>query len=350
MLSIIIPVFNEAESLLELTQQISSVCTEHKIEFEAIFIDDGSDDGSWSVIEEISKQNSEYSGIQLRRNFGKAAALTAGMQAAKGELILMMDADLQDDPKEIPGFLEKIEKKSKKTHRKHDVINGWKQKRFDPWHKVYPSRVFNWMIGRMTGLKLHDHNCGLKLFRKEVAEEIQIYGELHRFIPVLAHARGFQVTEMVVNHRSRQFGYSKYGIRRFLRGFLDLMTVSFLIMFGQRPQHMLGAFGLLFFGLGIFGLGFLATIWVFMNVFPVFTAVPIGGRPLLAYSIASTLLGAQAISLGLLAELMVANTAKDQNYFAISQTTHDLPSKPPEELLEEKLEEDDDRSEEEIAI
>jgi glycosyltransferase involved in cell wall biosynthesis len=251
-------------------------------------------------------------GIRFRRNFGKAAALTAGLKDATGELIMTMDADLQDDPAEIPNFIAKLSEG-------FDVVNGWKQRRLDPWHKVYPSKVFNWLVSRMTGLKLHDHNCGVKLFRREVAGEIRLYGELHRFVPVLAHARGFRVTEIGVNHRARQHGHSKYGVRRFTRGFLDLLTVSFLIAYGQRPHHMLGWIGLICFGVGFAGLGYLAIAWLLMNVFAVWPPTPIGGRPLLAYSIASTLLGAQAMTIGLLAELIVHNTGRDSDTYSVAE-------------------------------
>lgn len=315
MLSIIVPVLNEEQSLAQLHTEIAQVCKEQKIDFELIFIDDGSTDGSWNVIGDLSGEHREVSGIRFRRNFGKAAALTAGMRASRGEQILMMDADLQDDPAEIPTFLKKLE-------AGYDVVNGWKERRLDPWHKVYPSKVFNWMVGALTGLKLHDHNCGLKMFRAEVASEIRIYGEQHRFIPVLAHARGFKVTEVSVHHRERQFGHSKYGVRRFLRGFLDLLTIKFLTGFGQRPQHMLGAIGLAFFGLGSLGLAFLSVIWILTNVFDAELA-PIGSRPLLAYSVAATLLGAQAISLGLIAELLVAYTGRDSDTYSIAGRTED---------------------------
>ena len=320
MLSIIVPVLNERESLPQLLGEISGTCQPHGINVEVLFVDDGSHDGSWDVIRELSAKDSRVSGIRFRRNFGKAAALTAGMRAARGDLLMMMDADLQDDPAEIPKFLAKLNE-----GKGFDVVNGWKQRRLDPWHKVFPSRVFNEMIGRITGLKLHDHNCGLKLFRAEVAREIRIYGELHRFIPVLAHARGFRVTELPVHHRERQFGHSKYGVRRFLSGFLDLLTVKFLTGFGQRPQHMLGAISLLFLGLGFLGLGYLALLWMLMHVPPVFgrfswiAVEPIGPRPLLLYSLAAALLGGQSLSLGLLAELIVSNTVREQATFSVSE-------------------------------
>lgn len=312
MLSIIVPVLNEEESLDQLWDEIRSTADEAVDRFEVIFIDDGSTDGSWSVISRLSNSDERISGIRLRRNFGKAAALTAGMQAAHGDLILMMDADLQDDPAEIPAFLKQIE-------QGFDVVNGWKQRRLDPWHKVYPSRVFNWMVSRLTGLELHDHNCGLKMFRSDVANEIQIYGELHRFIPVLAFARGFKVTELPVHHRARQHGYSKYGVRRFLRGLLDLLTVTFLISFGRRPQHALGAVGIFFFGIGSLGLTWLGLVWCLMNVVGVMEPVPIGGRPLLAYSVAAVLLGGQALSLGLLAELVVAYSSSHRDSYSVSE-------------------------------
>ncbi len=320
MLSIIVPVLNESESLAQLFGEISSVGQQHGITLEVIFVDDGSRDRSWEVIRELSAQDTRVSGIRLRRNFGKAAALTAGMRAATGEHLMMMDADLQDDPVEIPKFLAEL-------NNGFDVVNGWKQRRLDPWHKVYPSRVFNGMIGWLTGLRLHDHNCGLKLFRASVAREIRIYGELHRFIPVLAHARGFRVTELPVHHRERQFGHSKYGVRRFLRGFLDLLTVKFLTGFGQRPQHMLGAIGLTFLGFGSLGLSYLAIFWMLMNIPPllgiasIIPATPIGSRPLLAYSVAATLLGGQTLSLGLLAELIVSNTVREQETFSVAERT-----------------------------
>lgn len=312
-LSIIIPVFNEAESLQQLHQEICRTADENELTIEVIFVDDGSTDDSWTTIEQLAEQDERVSGIRFRRNFGKAAALTAAMRAATGQNMLMMDADLQDDPAEIPRFLSQLEAGS-------DVVNGWKQNRLDPWHKVYPSKVFNWMVSSLTGLKLHDHNCGLKMFRAEVASEIRIYGELHRFIAVLAHARGFKVSEIPVNHRRRQFGQSKYGVRRFMRGLLDLLTVKFLTGFGQRPQHMLGAFGLIFFSLGFAGLGYLSVIWM-LTQSAVFISDPIGNRPLLAYSVASTLLGAQAITLGLLAELIVAYTGRESETYSIAART-----------------------------
>lgn len=314
MLSILVPILNEAESLRELHREITAAGEGNGLDYELIFIDDGSRDASWAVIEELSREDRRVSGVRFRRNFGKAAALTAGMRAASGRLLMMMDADLQDDPAEIPRFLAKYEEG-------FEVVNGWKAQRLDPWHKVYPSRVFNWMVGALTGLRLHDHNCGLKLFTKDVADEIRIYGELHRFIAVLAHARGFRVAELPVRHRPRRHGSSKYGVRRFLRGLLDLLTVTFLTGYGQRPQHLLGGIGIGLLGLGLAGLGYLTVLWLLMNVFHVLPATPIGGRPLLAYSVAAVLLGGQALSLGLLAELIVAYTGRDRDTYSVAERT-----------------------------
>ena len=308
MLSIVVPVLNEAESLRQLNHEISQACDEHGVTVEVVFIDDGSTDESWKVIEELAASDERMSGIRFRKNFGKSAALTAGMRAARGETIMMMDADLQDDPAEIPNFLAKLDEG-------FEVVNGWKKRRLDPWHKTIPSKIFNWMVGRLTGLKLHDHNCGLKLFRSDVTAEIRIYGELHRFIPVLAHARGFKVTEIPVNHRERKFGRSKYGVRRFLRGFLDLLTVKFLTGFGQRPQHLLGTAGLIGFLLGSAGLGYLAIRWLLNDR-------PIGNRPLLFYSIAALLLGAHMMSIGFLAELVTAHKSRGETGYSIAEQTH----------------------------
>jgi glycosyltransferase involved in cell wall biosynthesis len=311
-LSFVIPVFNEAESLRHLYEQIVQAAGENGVEFEVILVDDGSRDGSWPVIQELSQRDHRVSGIRFRRNFGKAAAIMAGLGAATGEKLLLLDADLQDDPHGLPRFLGKLE-------AGFDVVNGWKERRLDPWHKVYPSLVFNWMVSRLSGLKLHDHNCGMKLLTREVACELKLYGELHRFIPVLAHARGFRVTEVSIEHRARQFGHSKYGMKRFARGFLDLLTVTFLTGYGQRPLHLLGGVGLVLLGIGSVGLSYLAGTWISTNVIGLWPVQPIGSRPLLAYSVALTLLGAQALSLGLLAELIVHNTSRDGDGFSVAE-------------------------------
>jgi len=314
MLSIVIPVLNEEESLLELHRQIRDVCQRNGLEAEIIFVDDGSRDGSWSKIQQLAGEDLQTRGIRFRRNFGKASALTAGLAEIRGDRVMIMDADLQDDPAEIPKFLETLQ-------TGYDVVNGWKERRLDPWHKVYPSKVFNWLVSSMTGLKLQDHNCGIKLFRAEVARDLRLYGELHRFIPVLAHSQGYRVTQVAVHHRARQFGHSKYGVKRFLRGFLDLLTVTFLTGYSHRPLHLFGGIGLFFFVLGTLGLCYLGMAWMLMNVFHLWPENPIGTRPLLVYSVAAQLLGAQALSVGILAELIVATTDHQQSSYSIRERT-----------------------------
>lgn len=235
-LSIVVPVYNEEESLPILMEQIQAVCAAHQYEKEVIFIDDGSTDSSWKVISELAEKNPEIRAIRFRRNFGKAAGLEAGFGAASGDFIMTMDADLQDDPAEIPNFLAKLDEG-------FDVVSGWKKIRHDPWHKVYPSRVFNRMVSQLTGVNLHDHNCGMKCYRAAVVRELSIYGERHRFLPVLAGARGWRVSEIIVQHRKREFGHSKYGFSRFMKGFMDLYSVRFATAYGQRPQHIMGVYG-----------------------------------------------------------------------------------------------------------
>jgi glycosyltransferase involved in cell wall biosynthesis len=313
MLSTVIPVYNEDESLRALHAELSEVAAAKGFELDIIFIDDGSSDDSWRVINELAQGDLRVRGIRFRTNFGKAAALSAGFKMARGELVMTLDADLQDDPHEIPRFLEKI-------HGGLDVVSGYKQVRHDPWHKVYPSRVFNWLVSWMTGVKLHDHNCGMKCYRREIFDEVRLYGELHRFVPVLAAARGYKVGELVINHRARKFGHSKYGVRRFVKGFLDLLTVKFLTNFGQRPQHLLGTIGLLSFAGGLLGMFYLAAVWVFQYFFPE-GATPLHQRPALLYSACAFLFGGQILSIGLLAEMLTAYYGRDSDVYSIAATT-----------------------------
>ena len=232
MLSIVVPVYNEAESLKPLHAELIEVAGREGYELQLVFVDDGSTDESWQIVHELASADPRVQAVRLRRNFGKAAALSCGFAESRGELVMTLDADLQDDPEEIPKFLEKMK-------GGFDVVSGWKKVRHDPWHKVGPSRVFNWLVSSLTGVKLHDHNCGMKCYRRDVIREVRLYGELHRFVPVLAAARGFRVGELVIQHRARRFGQSKFGVNRFVKGFLDLITVKFLTGFGQRPQHLL---------------------------------------------------------------------------------------------------------------
>jgi dolichol-phosphate mannosyltransferase len=312
-ISLVIPLYNEQDSLAALLSEIETSTRQANLDVEVIFVDDGSRDRSWAIVTELAHQHSWVHGIRFRRNFGKAAALSAGFRAARGDIILTLDADLQDDPAEIPRFLAAL------TDR-YDVVSGWKRTRHDPWHKVFPSRVFNAMVSWLTGVKLHDHNCGMKCYRAEVFREVRLYGELHRFIPVLAAARGFRVSEIEINHRPRKFGSSKYGFRRFAKGFLDLLTVKFLTGFGQRPQHLLGSVGLVCFALGGLGMLYLAVTWV-VRLFDPALFEPLHDRPLLLYSVAALLLGAQMMCIGFLAELITAYQSRDEETYSISEQT-----------------------------
>jgi glycosyltransferase involved in cell wall biosynthesis len=313
MISLVIPVFNEHESLTELHAEIREATQAAGIDVELLFVDDGSKDASWDVITCLATRDARVRGIRFRRNFGKAAALSAGFQAARGDVIITLDGDLQDDPLEIPFFLSALASGL-------DVVSGWKRRRLDPWHKVWPSRVFNRLVSWLTGVRLHDHNCGMKAYRAEVFREVRLYGEMHRFVPVLAAARGFRVGEIEIHHRARRFGHSKYGIRRFVKGFLDLLTVKFLTGFGQRPQHVLGSIGLMSFLAGSLGMIYLALTWCWRlwdtSAFP-----PLSERPLLLYSLAALLLGALMISNGLLAELMTAHRDRDTDHFNVVEQT-----------------------------
>jgi len=312
-ISVIVPVFDEVESLETLAQELREVAEKHHLNLEVLFVDDGSRDGSWEVIKHLTRTDGRLQGIRFRRNFGKAAALAAGFEAASGSIVLQMDADLQDDPAEVPSFLAKL-------REGFDVVNGWKRHRQDPWQKVWSSRVFNRMVSYLTGVNLHDHNCGIKCFRKEVVKEIQLYGELHRFIPVIAHSRGYRVAELEVRHRRRLYGRSKYGIQRYVRGFLDLMTVTFLTGFGQRPLHLLGGVGLVAFFLGGLGLGYLAICWLLARL-EIEGYGPIGHRPLLTYSLAGVVLGFQMVAIGFLAELMISLNSRNEHSYNIAELT-----------------------------
>jgi dolichol-phosphate mannosyltransferase len=299
MFSIVIPVYNEAESLETLHRELLEVADAQGYDLDIIFVDDGSTDQSWSIIRRLAAGDTRVRGLRFRRNFGKAAALSAGFSHARGDLVMTLDADLQDDPREIPRFLAAMQNNL-------DVVSGWKKVRHDPWHKVFPSRVFNALVSKLTGVKLHDHNCGMKCYRREIFDEVRLYGELHRFVPVLAASRGFRVGEIEINHRPRQFGRSKYGFARFVKGFLDLLTVKFLTGFGQRPQHILGSIGLVSFVIGALMLIYLTGYWIISRLDLGVEVIHLSTRPLLLYSIALLLLGGQFMSIGFLAELFIA--------------------------------------------
>ncbi|MFO0803470.1 MAG: glycosyltransferase family 2 protein [Gemmataceae bacterium] len=319
LISLVIPVFNEKESLEPLFAEIAEVAASNRLRIEVIFVDDGSTDGSWKTIQRIAAADERVKAIRFRRNFGKAAALAAGFKAAAGKSIMTLDADLQDDPHEIPRFLTEL-------RNGLDVVSGWKKLRHDPWHKVWPSRVFNGMVGAVTGVKLHDHNCGMKAYRAEVLREVRLYGELHRFVPVLAAARGFKVGELVINHRQRKFGYSKYGIRRFAKGFLDLLTVKFLTGFGHRPQHLLGNFGLFPVGLGIAGMLLLAVNAIVRLASDHTVGASSTTQIVVAIiSVGLLLFGAQLAIAGLIAELIVDRGPDDLAPYCIAETLQTEP-------------------------
>jgi glycosyltransferase involved in cell wall biosynthesis len=314
-LSLVVPVFNERESLADLFAEIVAV-SKQSVEwrFEVVFVDDGSTDGSWQEVRNLAEADGRVRGVRFRRNFGKAAALAAGFREATGEIVVTLDADLQDDPTEIPRFVEAI-------RGGFDVVSGFKEVRRDPWHKVFPSRVFNRMVSGLTGVKLRDHNCGFKAYRAEVVRRVRLYGELHRFVPVLAAEKGYRVGELVIHHRPRKFGRSKYGWRRFTRGFLDLISVQFLTGYGDRPQHFLGRLGLVPLALGFLGLVVLVANWLLRLFWP---DAGIGQFPQLVgavFAVGLLLFGSQLVIAGLLAELVVDRDPSLEPPYSIQDRT-----------------------------
>jgi dolichol-phosphate mannosyltransferase len=309
-ITVVIPLLNEWETLAELVRRIdaagiSSLC-------EIVFVDDGSSDNSWQVIEGLSQSRGMIRAIRFRRNFGKAAALAAGFKEASGDIIITMDADLQDDPKEIPRMLSKLQEG-------YDVVSGWKQKRFDPWHKRWPSLVFNSILRFFSRLPLHDFNCGFKAYRREVLQEIDLYGEMHRFVPVLAAARGFRVAEIAVEHHPRMHGSSKYGWSRIPKGLLDLATVVFLTRFRYRPQHLLGGLGGVLFSIGFLLLLVLMALWVWTRLANYENPLHLHERASFFVAILLIVVGIQAFATGLIAELLVANYNPSRNVYSIER-------------------------------
>jgi len=288
-LSVVIPLYNEENSIAQLYRELTETLQGLGRGYEIIFVNDGSTDGSADVLAHICERDTRVRTLHLRRNFGKAAALTEGFKEARGDIVFMMDADLQDDPREIPNFLAKLSEG-------YDLVSGWKFKRHDPLSKTLPSRIFNKVVSVATGMRLHDFNCGFKALRREVLEHVSIYGELHRYIPALASASGFSVAEIKVHHRSRQFGKSKYGAARFTRGLLDLLTVLFITRYMRKPLHLFGSLGLALLLAGTAVNVYLAAIWL--------GGAGIGHRPLLMLGVLLMILGVQFISHGLLAEMI----------------------------------------------
>ena len=294
-LSVVVPVMDEVGTLDQLVAGVIAVAKEQSLDLrQIILVDDGSKDGSWARIEELAQTYQVVCGLRLRRNFGKATALDIGIQASSAAVIVTMDADLQDDPVELPRFMAAIETGL-------DVVSGWKQVRHDPAHKTWPSRLFNWVTAKLSGVPLHDFNCGFKAYRRQVFADLRLYGELHRFVPMLAHGLGFEVGELVVTHHPRRHGRSKYGVQRLLRGAVDLLTVLTITRYDQRPGHLFGGTGV-----AIGAVGFL--ILAYLALLKIFTGALIGQRPLLQLGVLLFIVGVQTVLFGMLAELINART------------------------------------------
>lgn len=313
-ISVIVPLYNEAESLPELHAWIARIMQSGQFSYEILFIDDGSNDGSWEWIEKQSKISPEVKGVRFRRNYGKSAALHTGFEEATGDVVITMDADLQDSPDEIPQLYQMIKEGG------YDLVSGWKKKRFDPLSKRLPSKLYNATASLVTGIKLHDFNCGLKAYRKEVVKSIEVYGEMHRYIPYMAKQAGFSnIGETVVQHQARKYGTTKFGLSRFIFGYLDLMSISFISRFGKRPMHLFGTLGSL-----MFLLGFLAVIW--LGGFKIYNQMNgilmerVTQSPYFYLSLTSMILGTQLFLAGFLGEL-VSRTSPERNHYLIDRKT-----------------------------
>ena len=311
-ISIVIPLFNEEESLGELFAWIKSTLEKTAWSYEVIFVDDGSRDSSWKVIKELALKNEEVKGIRFRRNQGKSAALNEGFKAAQGDVVITMDADMQDSPEEIPDLYKMI------MEQGYDLVSGWKKKRHDPLSKTIPSKFFNGVTASVTGIRLHDFNCGLKAYKKEVAQSVEIYGEMHRFIPVMVKKAGFEkIGEKVVQHRERKFGTTKFGLERFVNGFLDLLSILFVTRFGKRPMHLFGTIGTISFIVG-FGI----TAWLIAEkqykLYHHIRVRDVVDQPLFYLALLVVITGVQLFLTGFLAEL-VSRSAPDRNHYEIAE-------------------------------
>ena len=311
-ISVVIPLLNEKESLLELTDSLNDVMKSYNFSYEIIFIDDGSSDNSWDIIEELSYKSDTIKGIKFHRNYGKSQALHAGFLKSQGKVVFTMDADLQDDPKEIPAMYDMI------INDNFDLISGWKKKRFDSViFKNIPSKIFNFAARTTSGIKLNDFNCGLKAFKKDVIKSINVYGEMHRYIPILAKNEGYKkIGEKIVNHRPRKYGKTKFGPSRFLYGFLDLLTIWFISSFGKRPMHLFGSLGLILITTGFLFAAYLGYDKIILNP---------GGRliterPEFYISLVTMIIGSQFFSMGFIGELMLKNINQKPQYIIQKQT------------------------------
>ncbi len=305
--SIIIPLYNEVESLPELEAWIRRTMESNNLSYEIVMVDDGSKDGSWAMVEQLAVTNSYIRGIKFRRNYGKSAALNEGFKIASGDVVVTMDADLQDSPEEIPELYRMI------TEDNYDLVSGWKQKRHDPLSKTIPTKLYNWATRKMSGIYLHDFNCGLKAYKNAVTKSIDVYGEMHRYIPVIAKWAGFtKIGEKVVQHQARKFGVTKFGWERFINGPLDLLSITFVGKFGKRPMHFFGTMGLLAFFFGFLILLYLSYEKLFGNI------TGIADRPLFFFGILATILGSQLFLTGFLAE-MIARNDQNKNVYQIDK-------------------------------
>ena len=307
-ISIVIPLFNEEESISELAQWIDKVLKKNNLSYEIIFIDDGSNDSSWSVIKNIKNDNPNVYGIKFRRNYGKSAALNVGFSKASGDVVITMDADLQDSPDEIPELYNLI------TNDNYDLVSGWKKKRYDPITKTIPTKLFYWAARKASGINLNDFNCGLKAYNKNVVKSIEVYGEMHRYIPILAKWAGFKnIGEKVVEHQSRKYGVTKFGFERFINGFLDLLTVTFISRFGKKPMHIFGTLGTLMFILGL-------TLFLYIGgtkLYYIYNSLPaknIADQSAFFIALTTMVIGVQFFLSGFIAELVSRNSPDRNNY------------------------------------
>ena len=307
-ISIVIPLLNEEESLAELHQWIKKVVEQHQFTYEVIFVDDGSTDASWKVIEQLHEKDPNVRGIKFRRNYGKSAALNQGFSLAEGEVVITMDADLQDSPDEIPDLYRMIAKEG------YDLVSGWKKKRYDPISKTIPTKLFNWATRKMTGIYLHDFNCGLKAYQYEVIKNIEVYGEMHRYIPAIAKWAGFtKITEKVVAHQERKYGVTKFGLERFINGFLDLLSINFVGKFGKKPMHFFGAVGTLVFLFGFIMIAYIgAEKLYYLN--EGIKARLITEIPQFYIALITMIIGTQLFLTGFLAEMVARNSPNRNNY------------------------------------
>ncbi len=312
-ISVVIPLFNEEESLPELMAWINNVMIANNFSYEAIFVDDGSTDNSWQIIDQLKEEYSTVRAIKFRRNYGKSAALNVGFAATKGDVVITMDADLQDSPDEIPELYRRIKEE------KYDLISGWKKKRYDPITKTIPTKLFNAATRKMSGIKLNDFNCGLKAYRNDVVKTIEVYGEMHRYIPVIAKWAGFsKIGEQVVEHRARKYGVTKFGLSRFVNGFLDLLSIFFVGKFGKRPMHFFGSLGVLSFLLGT-----IMALWMIgVKLYHIAMHIPykreITEQPLFYIALVAIIVGSQMFLTGFVAELVTRN-APERNQYLIEK-------------------------------